>query len=102
MAQFKQRSLAGPGLQGRKEASRKVGQIFGKIMKGESVDLESPDMRSFLTLQFEDILKERRRIGGDWVVAGALKSKQIRQFARWSLQHITHHPTTTLPTQSLS
>ena len=82
MAQFKQRSLAGPGLKERKEVSRAVGQIFGKIIKGESVDLETPDMVRFLTLKCEDIAKERQRIGGDWVVAGALINKECRDLAR--------------------
>ena len=82
MAQFKQRRLVGPGMEERKEVSRAVEQIFGKIIKGEPVDLESPEIRRFLTLQCEDIAKERERIGGDWVVAGALMNKQIRHLAR--------------------
>ena len=46
------------------------------------MELECPDMRRFLTLQCEDIARERQRIGGDWVVAGALMNKQIRHLAR--------------------
>ena len=75
--------MAGTNLEERREASRIVGEMFGKIVKGEPVDMESPEMMKFYTLQFEDILKERQRIGGDWVVAGALRNKQLRRHARY-------------------
>ena len=90
MAQFQQRSLAGPELEERKEASRAAGHLFSKIVKGEPVELESADMKRFLTLQFADVAKERRRIGGDWVVAGALINKQIRQLARSTVSQTSY------------
>ena len=91
MVQFQQRTLAGPELEERKEASRAAGHLFSKIVKEEPVELESADMKRFLTLQFADVAKERRRIGGDWVVAGALINKQTRSTLSQTTYQTTSH-----------
>ena len=51
----------------RRDGVRNGGKEWAKVMKGE----EDYNLETFYSLMCEDIIKERKRIGGDWVVAKA-------------------------------
>ena len=81
----KQRKLVGEGAELRRELAGDRRTQFGKAMKarqpGELVDLSG--MEGGYRALCEDVARERRRIGGDWAVAGVLFNRQIRDFVRW-------------------
>jgi len=65
-----------------KAAVAKVGEEWKKAAKGEDYD-----MTECYSLMCENILKERKRIGGDWVVAQAVLSRKHRDIIRERLGH---------------
>jgi len=54
---------------------------WGKVMKGE-VDY---DLEPFYSLMCENILHERKRLGGDWVVAQAVPTRKLRDLIKSKL-----------------
>ena len=40
------------------------------------------DYREFYTIMCEDIMRERKRIGGDWAVAGLALTQSLRDHIR--------------------
>lgn len=63
LPQFQQRKLSGVGLEERKEASRSVGEMIGKVSRGEAVDFQCAEIKKFYRLKFEDISRERAGTG---------------------------------------
>eukprot|EP00091_Calanus_sinicus_P006650 TRINITY_DN17357_c0_g1_i1.p1 TRINITY_DN17357_c0_g1~~TRINITY_DN17357_c0_g1_i1.p1 ORF type:complete len:132 (-),score=43.87 TRINITY_DN17357_c0_g1_i1:50-445(-) len=50
---------------------------WGKFRNGEDYSLEE-----FYTLLCENIIQERQRVGGDWVVAQAVPTRKLRELVR--------------------
>ena len=63
-----QRNLVGEGLEERRRVHQKATESFRQVMLGEEYDIE--DYEDYFELMCQDIKKERKRIGGDWVIAG--------------------------------
>ena len=53
---------------------------WGKVVKGEDYNLEE-----FYSIMCEDILKERKRVGGDWAVAQAVPTRKLRDLIKSKL-----------------
>lgn len=61
----------------RKEVLGQAMKEWSKFKKGEDYNLED-----FYTLLCENIVKERQRVGGDWVVAQAVPTRKLRELVR--------------------
>merc|ERR1711892_239859 len=61
----------------RKEGLSNALKEWTKMKKGEEFDLEE-----FYSLLCENIIQERRRVGGDWVVAQAVPTRKLREFVK--------------------
>ena len=86
LVQNNQSSLEGEGRQERKEVCDETGKLWGKMFRKE--ELNSGDfemMEKYFQLLGEDIKTQRRRIGGDWVVAGCFPPSRIRDVLRSAL-----------------
>ena len=81
MAQINQRPLRGEGLAERKEVCKKANETFMKLFKGEEYDKEI--MKEFNRGMSEDIIRERKRIGGDWAIAAVTLTCDIRDHIRY-------------------
>ena len=73
----------------RKEINKEARKSFAKVLHGWQfkADEESEDAencRKFMKLFCEDILREKKRIGGDWAVASAMAAldNEWRQYVR--------------------
>ena len=81
MAQMYQKSLKGPGM----EERIKLGQLFvdqvGKCVAGEKMDSEA--MFPLYDAMGKEILKEKKRIGGEWAVAHVVPARITRDRLRW-------------------
>ena len=62
----------------RKEAMGTALKEWSKFKKGE----EDYNMEEFYTLLCDNIITERVRVGGDWVVAQAVPSRKLRELVR--------------------
>ena len=79
MAQDSQRHLTGEGKEERKVVCEKAVKWWEKTLfkKETPTDEDEAACDDIMDLLAENILSERRRIGGDWVVAGCLcRSKE--------------------------
>ena len=85
MAQDSQRHLSGEGLKERKAKQEKVEKCWQKlIFKKEPLTEEDWfAMDEMYDCLAEDIRRERKRIGGDWVVAGCIHSTRERELIRY-------------------
>ena len=84
--QSRQRALAGEGRDERKALSDKIGGIWSKMVKLEEPSEEEwREMENYIRVLCEDINTQRRRIGGDWVVAGCFPPSRIRDVLRSAL-----------------
>ena len=86
MMQTRQKSLEGEGREERKLVVDKMSEFWKKAFR--SVELSSDDwnmLESFHDLLCQDILTQRRRIGGDWVMAGCVPHKRMRDMIRANL-----------------
>ena len=79
MAMESQRDLVGEGRKERQEASVKYEAAQAKE---ELTDEEEKDVEKYYQLLCQDITAERRRLGGDWAVAGFLNGKRERDLVR--------------------
>jgi len=61
----------------RKEVLGQAMKEWSKFKNGEDYDMED-----FYTLLCENIVKERQRVGGDWVVAQAVPTRKLRELVR--------------------
>jgi len=87
LAQKAQKLLKGEGLEERREASKDAAEAFRHVYQGWNLSFDesenSKKLKRFFGLLCEDIMKEKKRIGGDWAVATALAiNKDWRQFLR--------------------
>ena len=84
MQQDSQRNLTGEGREERQQVLKLWGEAWGKIWHDKDVTEE--DEANFAK-GFEalcgNISSERRRIGGDWAIAGVVFSKRHRDLVRW-------------------
>jgi len=64
----------------RKEAVKNAGKEWMKVVNGEDFNLD--DLYSNMC---EDILRERNRVGGDWVVAQAVPTRHLRDLIKSKL-----------------
>ena len=91
LAQINQKKLVGEGMMERRKIIKDSDEIFYKYLDAEDYDIikpgsgeESEKMEMYYKCFCEDIARERRRVGGDWVVAQAgLIDRAWRQFVRW-------------------
>ena len=84
--QNNQTSLAGEGRDQRKAVCDETGKLFGKMFRKEELTLEDWDvMEKFSVVLSEDVQTQRRRIGGDWAVAGCLPYRRMRDMIRANL-----------------
>ena len=80
MAMLSQRTLKGEGMEDRARLGMKVWEVSGKREENEEEWLET--MSEFYSLMCEDIMRERARVGGDWVVTTCLTGKDVRSVIR--------------------
>jgi len=83
MHQVLQRPLKGKGRDERLKVCEKAFKEFEILFKGEEYDENA--CVNFYMLMCEDIERERRRIGGDWVVATVVQSKAWRDLIKAKL-----------------
>ena len=84
LAQVGQKQLTGDGVEKRREVVKGVTKFFRTLAwHGEHIILEEDVWETFYKHLCEEVIKERRRIGGDWVVASAvIRNKKWRQYVR--------------------
>ena len=80
MAQVNQKPLKGEGLAERLEICKKGNNGFMAMYKGEAFPSEI--MKEFYTAMCNDILSERKRIGGDWAIAAVTMTREMRDHIR--------------------
>ena len=86
LVQNNQTSLAGEGRDQRKAVCDETGKLFGKMFRKEELTLEDWDvMEKFSEVLSDDVQAQRRRIGGDWAVAGCLPYRRMRDMIRANL-----------------
>merc|ERR1712110_570755 len=77
MAQMGQRFLKGDGI----EERIKSAEAFMQIVSDGAIR-DKALLKPFYDLMCEDILRERRRIGGDWAVATVVFTREYRDMLR--------------------
>ena len=88
LAQIRQKQLVGEGLAERREIEKDVQRLFRRMMDdGYEVKFDEGDdakkMKRYYQRLCENILQERKRIGGDWAVASAaMLDRDWRQYVR--------------------
>ena len=80
VAQIKQKSLKGPGMKERHQMSQIATDLFGRLMQGESVDMD--EFKKYYKEMGNDIKREKERIGGDFAVAHVILHKEVRDMLR--------------------
>jgi len=65
----------------RKEVVKSAMKEWEKIMAGN----EEYQLEDFYAMMCEDILRERKRVGGDWVVAQAVPTRKLRDLIKSKL-----------------
>ena len=79
IADLFQKCLVGEGLEERREVCKETQEEFGKLIGGKK-QFEKEVGRRFNELLCANIEKERKRIGGDWVIAGVATATITREF----------------------
>ena len=79
MAQVRQSHLIGEGVQDRVKAMEPMKQV---LKEGVMSDSNREELKPFYELMCEDILRERKRIGGDWAVATIVLAREHRDLLR--------------------
>ena len=83
MQQEYQRNLAGEGREQREEVCQIVNKYFDKLFNKKKVsEADDKDLEEYYKCLCGDIARERKRIGGDWAVAGVLLTKHHRDLVR--------------------
>jgi len=83
MAQVNQRALKGEGVEKRIMICKGANDPFEKILKGEELDEEDKQkFYAFYGCMCDDILSERKRIGGDWAIATVAFTRALRDHIR--------------------
>ena len=65
----------------RQEINKERGETLRKMLKGEEYDIEI--IKRSYTGMSQDILKERKRIGGDWAIAAVTLTRDMRDHIRY-------------------
>ena len=86
--QMKQRKLVGEGAVERKAVVDRSNQQWEARLGGGQWDVDA--MEAGYIQMFEDISRERARLGGDWAVACVLDSRRVRDRARCDNQTVSH------------
>ena len=81
MAQVNQKPLKGKGLEKRREICTKGLDAIMETIAGKKFNVE--DFMEFYSCMCQDIQRERKRIGGDWVVATVAFTKELRDHIRY-------------------
>ena len=84
MVQDSQRHLTGEGIEERKSLKEKQDKCWNKILfkKEDPTEEDESANAEMMDKLAEDIIKERKRIGGDWAVAGCLVRTKDRNRIR--------------------
>jgi len=80
MAQISQKPLKGEGYAERKEICKKYNEFFTQLIEGKGTNKEH--LEAFFNAQCDDILRERKRIGGDWAIAAVTLTREVRDLVR--------------------
>ena len=80
MGQIYQKNLKGPGMEERKVVIDKTVEEWNKVMQGGKFDTEV--MAEFYRHLAIDVAREKKRIGGDFVIANILITADIREHVR--------------------
>jgi len=80
MDQMKQRKLVGAGVEERRAVAAKGSKAHELRCAGKEYD--ERDLERCFQEMCEDIMRERKRVGGDWAVACVLDYKHLRQLVR--------------------
>lgn len=80
MAQIHQKPLKREGVKERLGAIKLAEKFFGDMMAGQSYDKLIAEQ--FYDHMCQDIIKERKRIGGDWAIAAVTLTRHLRDFIR--------------------
>ena len=80
LAQIHQATLKGPGMEERKVVIDKTVEEWNKVMQGGKFDTEV--MAEFYRHLAIDVAREKKRIGGDFVIANILITADIREHVR--------------------
>ena len=87
MATARQRPLVGPGRQERQEICSKAFTAWESFLNKEEISESGwSSIERFLDALCEEILRQRDRLGGDWVVAGCLFHRRMRDRVRLNLR----------------
>ena len=83
-------------LQHQNQINTRASKSFQKVFEGWDFAFDDSEgaenHRAFFKLFAEDIVRERKRIGGDWAVASAhVLNKDWRQFVRYGLLTLQLH-----------
>ena len=82
MAQMNQKVLKGPGMKERQKLMGGVRDVWSDMLQGKDYDRDL--FAEFYRQMAEDILSQKRRIGGDWAIAMVLMTADIRALLRSS------------------
>ena len=80
MAQMSQKVLKGPGQEERKELGKLFVNEVGKCTAGQKIDNEA--LFPLYDAMGKDILREKKRIGGDWAIAHVVAARVTRDRLR--------------------
>ena len=78
-----QRNITGEGREERDEIVTKHDKVEGKVIDKKKLSREDEEIKHRLyELICKDISSERKRIGGNWAIAGCLLRKKDRDICR--------------------
>merc|ERR1719309_127103 len=83
MAQISQKPLKGEGIAERREICKKIMEFFDQLIEGKETNKEL--LKTYYKAQCDDILQERKRIGGDWAIAAVTLTREVRDLVRANL-----------------
>ena len=63
--------------------SASISEKYDKLLKGKAYDMKK--MCDAYALMIEELTKERKRLGGDWVVAQAVPTRALRDYIKSEL-----------------
>ena len=80
MGQMYQKQMRGPGLEERKAVINRALGEFSKIFEGKEYEKEA--LTEFYHHLAMDVAREKKRIGGDFVIANILMTAELREHLR--------------------
>ena len=70
----------GPGAAERATLIKRVNEVWGPLMAGKEYDKEL--VAEYYTEMCQDIIKQKKRIGGDWAIAHVVFSMDVKNIMR--------------------